>query len=71
MKIFIINVSIIIKKKKLTCNIIKESINKKFHSRNSRYDLPVILTIKYVNKEKRIVFLQKLSIIIFTRLNIY
>lgn len=57
-------------KKKLTCNIIKESINKKFHSRNSRYDLPVILTIKYVNKEKRIVF-QKLSIIIFTRLNIY
>lgn len=44
-------------KKKLTCNIIKESINKKFHSRNSRYDLPVILTIKYVNKEKRIVFL--------------
>lgn len=70
MKIFIINVSIIIKKK-LTCNIIKESINKKFHSKNSRYDLPVILTIKYVNKEKRIVFLQKLSIIIFTRLNIY
>lgn len=58
-------------KKKLTCNIIKEIINKKFHSRNSRYDLPVILTIKYVNKEKRIVFLQKLSIIIFTRLNIY
>lgn len=58
-------------KKKLTCNIIKENINKKFHSRNSRYDLPVILTIKYVNKEKRIVFLQKLSIIIFTRLNIY
>lgn len=58
-------------KKKLTCNIIKESINKKFHSRNSRYDLSVILTIKYVNKEKRIVFLQKVSIIIFTRLNIY